>query len=269
MTLRAVQSFSLSAPIALMLKKIQAQVAGQSQGCQLTAPTVCRCTFGGYKYIDISSLFVSLFIHSHSHFILIPKLQIDTTIFYQTLANIQQPTTSSTARTASSTIKTMVPDHSKQNVAEINPGSSKLHHSIESEYQLPFNKTATMGSHSAHAEALSEKLQQLKQEQLGQQPNGRHSHHASASTAGHRHHNKLDEHSSSSDKRTPHDSLQEILVRIEKQHHEKELEKEKERELEAEILRRHNHRRLSPDILKDHLHHTLSQNHGNANLRHS
>jgi len=166
----------------------------------------------------------------------------------------------------------MVPEslnhnNSEQKVAEINPLASKLHHSIESEYQLPFNKTATMDSHSVHAEALSEKLQQLKQEQqLGQQPNGRHLHHASSSASHRLHHHKRDEHSSSSDKKTPHDALQEILVRIEKQHHDKELERD---ELEAEALRRHNHRRLSPDLLKGHLHHTLSQNHGNANLRHS
>ncbi|GJJ77157.1 hypothetical protein EMPS_09516 [Entomortierella parvispora] len=158
-------------------------------------------------------------------------------------------------------------NHNEQKVAEMNPMASKLHHSIESEYQLPFDKIATMDSHSIHAEALSEKLQQLKQEQqLGQQPNGRHSHHASSSS---RHNHRHDEHSSTSEKKSPHDALQAILNRIDKQHQEKELEKEKERELEAELLRRHNHPRLSPELIRDHLHHTLKQNHGNANLRHS
>ncbi|KAG0055477.1 hypothetical protein BGZ83_008482 [Gryganskiella cystojenkinii] len=165
---------------------------------------------------------------------------------------------------------------------QMNPLASKLHHSTESEYQLPFDKTMIMDEHSVRPELLSEKLHQIKQQQLTQQPNGRHSHHSSSASSAshhshlshHRHHDSSLASSSSSNgtvKKSPQVALQEILVRIDKTHHERELEKEKEREQEAaDTLRRQQHRnKMSPDLLKDHLPLTLKQNHGNANLRHS
>ena len=70
-------------------------------------------------------------------------------------------------------------------------------------------------------------------------------------------------------RRSPQDTLQEILERIERRQYEKLQghDLEMEMELQTETLRRHRRLQLNPEMLKDH-HHTLRQNHGNANLRH-
>ncbi|KAF9576983.1 hypothetical protein EC968_000108 [Mortierella alpina] len=160
--------------------------------------------------------------------------------------------------------------------------TADIHDPHMASYEMSSSTTPSTGKteHMVSAEALTERLLKFKLEHcadtylpLPQQQSNHHQHYPSDPF------NRPSSPSSSiaypdavamGSRRSPQDTLQEILERIERRQHQKMQDHDLELEmaLETETLRRQRRLQLNPEMLKDH-HHTLRQNHGNANLRHS
>ncbi|KAF9286722.1 hypothetical protein BGZ68_002622 [Mortierella alpina] len=190
---------------------------------------------------------------------------------------------------AAPSLRTHLHIHSESHtqVASITPVTADIGDPHMASYEMSRSTTPSTGKteHIVSAEALTERLLKFKLEHsantylpLPQQQSNHHRHYpsdqsfsisSSPASSSSSFIAYSEEAATGSSRRSPQDTIQEILERIERRQHEKWLEHdlELEMELHTETLRRQRRLHLNPEMLKDH-HHTLRQNHGNANLRH-